>query len=467
METLVTKVFMQIRQVVVLADGSREINKFLSHLEEIGLEILRPSVAEMMSEISLSGIVQTNGSGRILVCDPDFNSTPAGSAIIKDAINAGTGVLMGSQWFEKVRKELEDEGDISDETRRNFTAQALYNCMAKDAEQLESLQGEFPQYMVQAYEKVQDLRYGENWHQKASLYRKPKSIGIYRATKLQGKEMSYNNVVDAEAALEMLIDLMEYDGVKEDRSLTIIVKHANPCGVGYDSDLKKAYRLALATDPKSAFGGVISVSEPVGKDLAEEMRDHFIEVLLAPGYDPEALDILSEKPNRRILDIGDLLDRKEELYKGRCSKGVFGGLLAQSYDTFDIKEWRVVTEREPTSSETKALRFAWKVTKYVKSNALVYATENQTIGIGSGQVSRVDSARFGAEKAEEHNLDTRGTVAATDSFFPFRDGLDEVYRAGATAVVHPGGSIRDAEVIKAADEHDMAMVFTDMRHFRH
>jgi phosphoribosylaminoimidazolecarboxamide formyltransferase/IMP cyclohydrolase len=180
------------------------------------------------------------------------------------------------------------------------------------------------------------------------------------------------------------------------------------------------------------------------------------------------LRILTEKkPNRRILDIGDMLSKKRELYSGQLIKGIFGGLLVQDYDNEDIKEWKVVTRRQPTDSEAASLRFAWKVAKYVKSNALVYATEDRTIGIGSGQVSRVDSARFGAEKAEEHGLNTKGTVAATDSFFPFRDGLEETYKAGATAVIHPGGSIRDAEVIQAADEYGMAMVFTGMRHFRH
>jgi phosphoribosylaminoimidazolecarboxamide formyltransferase/IMP cyclohydrolase len=280
--------------------------------------------------------------------------------------------------------------------------------------------------------------------------------------------MSYNNVVDAETVLEMQIDLSEYDGVGVDKALCVIVKHANPCGVAYGSDLEAAYRASFATDPKSAFGGVIGFNRTVDVKTAQAIGDSFVEVLLAPGYDPAALKLLTEKkPNRRILDVGNLLSRKKELYVGQSVKGVFGGLLVQDYDTGDIKEWRVVTKRKPTDSEVRALRFAWKVAKYVKSNALVYTTEDRTIGIGSGQVSRVDSARFGAEKAAEHGLSTKGTVAATDSFFPFRDGLEETYRAGATAVVHPGGSIRDAEVIQAADEYEMAMVFTSMRHFRH
>lgn len=465
---------MQIRQVVVLADKSEGLKDFLSNLEQMGLEILRPSVAELASEISSSeivpGSVQSNRSDRILICDQNFGSTPIGSAIIRNAVNFGTGVLLGGQWFGRVQEEIEKNGELSDQTQKNLAAQALYFNIANEAQQLESIQkdtGQFPPYVVQVFEKVQSLRYGENWHQDASLYRRPGGMGLHMAPQLQGKEISYNNMVDAEATLEMVMDLMEYDGIKDERSVAVIVKHANPCGVAYGKDLKEAYHLALATDPKSAFGGVIGFSEPVDEDLAEEMREHFIEVMLAPGYDQGALEIFRDKPNRRILDVSEIYERKDELYKGFFSKSIFGGLLAQDYDTSDVKEWKVVTEREPTPSENKALRFAWKVTKYIKSNSLVYATENQTIGIGSGQVSRVDSARFGAEKAQEHNLNTRGTVAATDSFFPFRDGLDEVHRAGATAVVHPGGSIRDEEVIEAANEHKMAMVFTGMRHFRH
>ena len=325
-----------------------------------------------------------------------------------------------------------------------------------------------PRYAAAAYEKVQDLRYGENWHQKAALYSKENGLGLHTTRKLNGREMSYNNMVDAETVLEMLIDLSEYDGIPAEKPLSVIVKHANPCGVAYGESLAEAYRLSFATDPKSAFGGVIGFSRPVDLETARAIGDSFVEVLLAPGYEPEALKLLMDKkPNRRILDIGDLLARKDELYRGHYQRSIFGGMMLQDYDTGDLKDWKVVTKRSPTNWESKALRFAWKVSKYVKSNALVYASECQTIGIGSGQVSRVDSARFGAEKAEEHGLSTRGTVAATDSFFPFRDGLDQTFQAGAVAVIHPGGSIRDAEVIDAANEHDMAMVFTGMRHFRH
>jgi phosphoribosylaminoimidazolecarboxamide formyltransferase/IMP cyclohydrolase len=464
---MTVKVFMQIRQVVVLADESSEVNDFLRDLEQRGLEILRSNASEILSEVATTEGGRWGGPDRLILCNQNFDSKPFGSVIVREAAKNGCTVLIGSDRLGRVTEEMTADGSLSEETRRELASEAIYWCISREAEKLSALQGESPRYLVSTYEKVQDLRYGENWHQKASLYQKPGGLGLHRAPKLCGKEMSYNNVVDAETALEMLIDLMEYDGAREDRTLAVIVKHANPCGAAYGQNKAEAYRRALATDPKSAFGGVIGFSEPVDAELAEVMRDHFIEVLLAPGYDPEALEILREKQNRRILDVSELLVGRDRLYEGRQSKSVFGGLLVQDYDTGDIKEWKVVTERGPTPSETMALRFAWKVTKYVKSNALVYATANQIVGIGSGQVSRVDSARFGAEKAEEHGLDTKGTVAATDSFFPFRDGLDRTFEAGSTAVVHPGGSIRDAEVIEAANEHGMAMVFTGMRHFRH
>jgi phosphoribosylaminoimidazolecarboxamide formyltransferase/IMP cyclohydrolase len=458
---------MQIRQVVVLARESSEVNDFLSRLEEMGVIVKRSNPAEVLKEIGSADGGVWGGPERLLLCDGDFGSSPFGPAAVMAAAECGCPVLIGPDRFGRVLDDMGERGDLSEAVGRELTSEAAYRSISVGGKRLASLQGESPRYLVQAYEKVQDLRYGENWHQKSSLYQKPGGLGLHLAPKLSGKEMSYNNVVDAEATLEMLVDLVEYDGVKEDRTLSVIVKHANPCGVAYGQDGVEAYRRALSTDPKSAFGGVMGFSEPVGVELAEVMRDHFIEVLLAPGYDPGGLEILMEKPNRRILDVTDLLEGRDLLYQGSQSKSVFGGLLVQDYDRGDISEWKVVTERGPTPAETMALRFAWKVTKYVKSNALVYATPNQTVGIGSGQVSRVDSARFGAEKAEEHGLETEGTVAATDSFFPFRDGLDRTFEAGATAVVHPGGSIRDAEVIEAADEHGMAMVFTGMRHFRH
>jgi len=447
---------MKIRQVVVPADRSQMVNALLPGLEQLGLQIC--------------DCLSSNGDESILLCGPGFEYTPSGATTIRQAISRGCPVLMDLERSAAVLDEIKQTGGLRDETCQDLAAHALYKCIESDARHLVALQsnGGLPKYAVSAFEKVQDLRYGENWHQKAALYRKAGSLGLPSSRKLNGREMSYNNFVDAETVLEMLIDLCAYDGIKVEKPLSVIVKHANPCGVAYGEDLEEAYRLSFATDSKSAFGGVIGFNRPVDLATARAIGDSFVEVLLAPGFEPEALKLLTEKkPNRRILDLGDMLEQKERLYSGHYQRSIFGGMMLQDYDTGDIKEWKVVTKRAPTEKESRALRFAWKVAKYVKSNSLVYTTENQTVGIGSGQVSRVDSARFGAEKAEEHGFDTRGTVAATDSFFPFRDGLDATFKAGATAVIHPGGSIRDAEVIDAANEHKMAMVFTAMRHFRH
>ena len=448
---------MKVKKVVVRADQAQVARSILPGLEQLGLQICD----------QLPG----QGTDCLLICDMGYVTTPRGSLLIRQALVDGSPVLLDNAQLSSILEEIKQTGGLSLETRNNLEAYALFRCLQSDSQRLAALQSgqkAMPRYAAAAYEKVQDLRYGENWHQKAALYSKENGLGLHKARKLNGREMSYNNMVDAETVLEMLIDLSEYDGIPAEKPLSVIVKHANPCGVAYGESLAEAYRLSFATDPKSAFGGVIGFSRPVDLETARAIGDSFVEVLLAPGYEPEALKMLMDKkPNRRILDIGDLLARKDELYQGFYQRSIFGGMMLQDYDTGDLKEWKVVTKRSPTNRESKALRFAWKVSKYVKSNALVYASECQTIGIGSGQVSRVDSARFGAEKAEEHGLSTRGTVAATDSFFPFRDGLDQTFQAGAVAVIHPGGSIRDAEVIDAANEHDMAMVFTGMRHFRH
>jgi len=444
---------MQIRQVVVLADQSQIVTSVLPGLEQLGLQICKG--------------FSSHGSDSLLVCDSSLVRDPSGTALIRHALSMGCCVLMEGWRSPMVVEEIRQTGGLGEETRRALAAHALYRCLENDAQQLAALQNGMPLYVVEAYQKEQDLRYGENWHQRAALYRKRGALGLHQARKLNGREMSYNNVVDAEAVLEMLIDLSQYDGKDVEKALSVIVKHTNPCGIAYGDTLESAFRRSLATDPKSAFGGVMGFSRQVDLDTARAIGDSFVEVLLAPGFEPQALKALKERPNRRILELGDMLERREELYQGLYMKSILGGMMLQDADIDDIKEWQVVTKRAPMDSEVKALRFAWKVAKYVKSNALVYATENQTIGIGSGQVSRVDAARFGWEKAEEHGLSTKGTAAATDSFFPFRDGLDETFKAGATAVIHPGGSIRDAEVIGAADEHGMAMVFTGMRHFRH
>lgn len=318
----------------------------------------------------------------------------------------------------------------------------------------------FPASLQLAYDKVEDLRYGENPHQKAAFYRDPRPLpgGIARFAQLQGKELSYNNIADADAAWECVKSF--------DRGVCacVIVKHANPCGVALGASAVEAYRRAFATDPTSAFGGIIAFNCPLDGAAAEAIMQQFVEVIIAPEVVPQAREILAMKQNVRLLQVplGTALEGYE-------MKRVGGGLLVQSRDEDRLvaADLKVVTKRSPTQVEFDDLLFAWRVAKHVKSNAIVYCRNAQTVGIGAGQMSRVDSARIAAMKAQGAALPLQGSVVASDAFFPFRDGLDVVAEAGARAVVQPGGSVRDAEVIAAADERDIAMVFTGVRHFKH
>jgi phosphoribosylaminoimidazolecarboxamide formyltransferase/IMP cyclohydrolase len=320
----------------------------------------------------------------------------------------------------------------------------------------------FPERLQLAFDKVQDLRYGENPHQSAAFYREPNpsegAIAGYR--QLQGKELSYNNIADADAAWECVKAFDRDAGI----AACVIVKHANPCGVALAESPEAAYRKAFSTDPTSAFGGIIAFNCEVDRAAAKAVAAQFLEVLIAPSYSAEALTVLATKQNVRVLSCGlgkpaGALDLKH----------VGGGLLVQSADEARIAlaDLKIVTKRTPTEQELSDLVFAWRVAKYVKSNAIVYCRDGMTIGVGAGQMSRVDSARIAASKAANADLQLQGSVVASDAFFPFRDGLDVLARAGATAVIQPGGSMRDTEVIGAADEQGIAMVFTGFRHFRH
>jgi phosphoribosylaminoimidazolecarboxamide formyltransferase/IMP cyclohydrolase len=320
---------------------------------------------------------------------------------------------------------------------------------------------EFPQSLPLVYEKVQDLRYGENPHQQAAFYRDvtPRGSSVSSARMLQGKELSFNNIADADTAIECVRQFAT--------PACVIVKHANPCGVATAADALASYELAYRTDPTSAFGGIIAFNRPVDAKTAKAILDRqFVEVLAAPRVLPEAQTVLSTKPNVRVLELGDLpSDHGAEL----DYRSVSGGLLVQTRDLGMVTrdQLRVVSKRVPSDSELDDLLFAWQVCKFVKSNAIVYARDRSTVGIGAGQMSRVYSSRVAAMKAADEKLEVRGSVMASDAFFPFRDGLDVAAAYGIAAVIQPGGSMRDAEVIAAADEHGMAMVFTGMRHFRH
>jgi phosphoribosylaminoimidazolecarboxamide formyltransferase/IMP cyclohydrolase len=310
------------------------------------------------------------------------------------------------------------------------------------------------------FHKLQEMRYGENPHQQAAFYveANPAEAGIATAKQLQGKELSYNNVADTDAALECVKNF--------DEPACVIVKHANPCGVAVAGDIGKAYDLAFATDPESAFGGIIAFNRELDAATATAIVERqFVEVIIAPFVSEEAAAAVAEKKNVRLLACGKWAIPGAAL----DYKRVNGGLLVQDRDLGMVgpADLKVVSKLQPTDQQMKDLLFAWKVAKFVKSNAIVYANNGQTVGVGAGQMSRVNSARIAAIKAEHAGLEVRSSVMASDAFFPFRDGIDSAGERGIAAVIQPGGSIRDEEVIAAADEHGMAMVFTGMRHFRH
>jgi phosphoribosylaminoimidazolecarboxamide formyltransferase/IMP cyclohydrolase len=311
--------------------------------------------------------------------------------------------------------------------------------------------GAFPSTLRFSFHKVLDLRYGENPHQKAAMYSDGSGAGVANARQLQGKELSYNNIVDLQAAWDLAQEF--------DEPVVAIIKHTNPCGTATGKTLAEAYKRALECDPVSAFGGVIGVNRSLDGDAAEEMHKLFLEVIAAPGFDEAAKAKFASKKNLRLVEVIPASQKW-------VLKNVSGGMLVQDADIRPLQDadLKVVTKRAPTPEETRALLFAWKVCKHVKSNAIVYARDGQTVGVGAGQMSRVDSAKIGAMKAQ---LPLQGTVAASDAFFPFPDGVEEIAKAGATAIIQPGGSQRDADVIEAADRLGLAMLFTGVRHFRH
>jgi phosphoribosylaminoimidazolecarboxamide formyltransferase / IMP cyclohydrolase len=376
--------------------------------------------------------------------------------------------------YDMILKELsEQNGVLSLETRRKLAARAFSHTARYDlavagyfsaltnsiAPELGSLsENSLPDELVLVLERSGWLRYGENPHQAASLYRdllRPEQ-GIANAPQLQGKELSYNNLIDSDAAWSLICEFSD--------TACAIIKHTNPCGVAIGQTTKEAFLKALETDPLSAFGGIVAFNSIVDEDTARALSDIFLEVVIAPDFNQTATQILSSKKNLRLIT-----NRKNKNKIGEEQleiRKISGGYLAQSKDREQVKgeDVKVVTERSPTEAEMRALDFAWKICKHVKSNAIVYARDEQLVGVGAGQTSRVDSVRFGAIKAQ---LPLKGTVLASDAFFPFRDGLDEAARHGITAVIQPGGSIKDQEVIAAANEHGIAMVFTGIRHFKH
>ncbi len=315
---------------------------------------------------------------------------------------------------------------------------------------------DLPLYETIELEKVNDLRYGENPHQKAALYQLKESGGIAKAEQLHGKEMSFNNYVDAEAAWNLVEDF--------DDLAVAIIKHTNPSGVGTGANNEEAYRRALSTDPVSAFGGIVAFNRKVDETVAKSVNEVFTEVVVAPDVEAAALEIFKTKKNLRVLRV-----ERGESANNLEYKQISGGFLVQSKDIYCVseKDLKFVTERKPTDEELRALLLAWKVCKHVKSNAIVFANENRTIGVGAGQMNRVDSVRIAAMRAERFELPLKNSVVASDAFFPFRDNVDEAASFGVSAIIQPGGSIKDNDSIEAANEHKIAMVFTGFRHFKH
>jgi phosphoribosylaminoimidazolecarboxamide formyltransferase / IMP cyclohydrolase len=357
-------------------------------------------------------------------------------------------------------------GAVSRETRARLARKAFARTAAYDAaismELQRRAQDSFPDQLHLSFSKAAELRYGENPHQKAALYLDPTAAGrgLASARQIQGKELSFNNLVDLEAAWELAGEFPE--------PVTAIIKHTNPCGVAVGSALAESYHQALAVDPVSAFGSVIAFNRKVDVETAEELAKLFVEAVAAPGYEQAALEKLASKKNLRLMEICSPPDSAMAGLKWQL-KTISGGLLVQTADaqTADDREWKSVTIRQPTEAEKRALIFAWRVVKHVKSNGIVYARDGALLGVGAGQMSRVDAVRLGAIKARELNHDLEGSVLASDAFFPFADGIEEAAKAGSTAVVQPGGSIRDAEVIEAANRLGVAMLFTGIRHFKH
>lgn len=376
-------------------------------------------------------------------------------------------VLVDPADYDKIIKQLQlAQGELSQETRfelalKSFAHTARYDT-AISIYLSKFHSATFPETLNLQFEHVQNMRYGENPHQAAAFYREkaPEAGSIAAAQQLQGKELSYNNIADTDAALECVKSF-------NTNPACVIVKHANPCGVALGASLLEAYDLAYQTDPTSAFGGIIAFNQTLDADTAAEIiKRQFVEVIIAPAVTPAAREVLSAKANIRVMQAGVWSTTAQQSLD---FKRVSGGLLVQDKDLadIDVAGIQVVTRRQPSAQEMQDLLFAWTVAKFVKSNAIVYAKQQRTIGIGAGQMSRVYSAKIAGIKAQDENLEVTGSVMASDAFFPFRDGIDSAAAAGIRAVIQPGGSVRDEEVIAAANEHDMAMVFTGMRHFRH
>jgi phosphoribosylaminoimidazolecarboxamide formyltransferase/IMP cyclohydrolase len=437
-----------------------------AHLAAIGAAGIDPIDLVV---VNLYPFAQTVASSDSTLAEAVENIDIGGPSMLRAAAKnyAAVAVVTDPSDYPKLLAEMaEREGVLSEGTRfalarKAFAHSAAYEAAISNYLNALSPDGKsapFPEKLTLQLEKAQDLRYGENPHQLAVFYRDANPVrgGLATGTRVQGKELSFNNIADADAAWECVKGF--------DEPACVIVKHANPCGVAVGASVREAYDHAFATDPSSAFGGVVAFNRGVDAATAEAVSKPFVEVLIAPEFDAGARKVLAAKPNVRVLTVE--LARAAQRYD---FKRVGGGLLVQTSDDHALEpsELRTVTRSKPTQEQLGDLLFAWRVAKYVKSNAIVFCKDGRTLGVGAGQMSRVDAARVADFKAQEAGLPLAGSVVASDAFFPFRDGIDVVARAGAKAVIQPGGSVRDEEVIAAADELGLAMVFTGVRHFRH
>src|SRR5438477_5826803 len=433
-------------RAAVAEHGIQPIDMVVVNLYAFEKTAAKPGVhlEELIENIDIGGPSMIRSAAKnfndvaVVTSPSDYN------ALAEEMSNTGVAISSYTNW------RLSQKSFATTAAYDSAIASTLERVSANGSFGLKPVEG-FPEKLRISFTKLTDLRYGENPHQKAAMYSDGSGTGVANARQVQGKERSYNNIVDLQAAWDLAQEFEE--------PVCAIIKHTNPCGTATGKSLAEAYKRALECDPVSAFGGVIGVNRPVDGAAAEEMAKLFLEVIAAPSFDKAALGKFSAKKNLRLVEIAD--SRQKWVLKN-----VSGGMLVQDADLHQLhdSDLKVVTERAPTPEERRALLFAWKVCKHVKSNAILYARGGQTVGVGAGQMSRVDSCKIGAQKAV---LPLKGTVAASDAFFPFPDGVEEIAKAGATAIIQPGGSVRDQEVIEAANRLGMAMIFTAVRHFRH
>ena len=441
--------------------GRRDIDEHMRSMKEHGIETID------LVAVNLYPFEKTIARKDCTFDEAVENIDIGGPAMVRSAAKNFTdvAVVVDPKDYETILKEIQaNAGSVTLNTRKRlsrdaFTHTARYDSMISQyLSNQDEDESPFPKVFQLSFEKMQDLRYGENPHQSASLYQHASAgpSDIVSARKLQGKELSFNNLLDLNAAWELVTEF--------ESSAAVIIKHTNPSGVALNENQLQAFIQARETDPSSAFGGILSFNRPLQEEVAKEILKNFVEAIVAPGFDKKAIELLAGKKNIRLMEMPAIASSRSE--KRVDTKRIGGGLLVQDLDTvtYDPAKLKVVTEKQPSEQEMEDLKFAWVVAKHVKSNAIIYARNQETIGMGAGQMSRVDSARLAVEKAQKP---LAGSVMASDAFFPFRDSVDAAAKSGVSAIIQPGGSIRDEEVIQAANEHKIAMVFTGIRHFKH